>query len=491
MAINAGSVFVDLGARLDKRDFERYDLELKKVREKVARRDQFKAQLGGDFDNRAFNAYERQLKTSQRATDEHVKATGKLRTAFGTVWGQGGAAFAAVGGAYGLVTAVKSVTGAYQESQISQKQMQTQLKALGISYQEHAKTIDDVIQKTSRLAGIDDEDLQNAFTNIVRATGKVNESLKLTALAADIARARHMDVVKAGQLLGKVAEGNVTALTRYGIVLTKSTDNVDKLKASNDHATKSQLEAAAAADKQANAQSAVAELERRFGGQAAAYGKTQAGAIDRLKVAWENLRETLGKNLAPALTTVANRLATFIDEMNTGVGTGGKFLDALKALGSYVRFITKVIGAATDNILFLITGVLAAIKAVADLGSHLPGVGDKFKKLANRAQDAMDSIDNLRASLHPTQTKLQDLTTTVQQMSDTMVTASHNGSLALTKNPGAPIHPPPARFLDGTRSRPSGFALMPPDTPSFVNSDSRAVWMRPMPFSTSVAASLT
>ena len=434
MAISAGSVFVDLGARLDKRDFERYDLELKKVREKVARKEQFKAQLGGDFDNRAFNAYERQLKTSQRATDEHVKATGKLRTAFGTVWGRGGAAFAAVGGAYGLVTAVKSVTGAYQESQISQKQMQTQLKALGISYQEHAKTIDDVIQKTSRLAGIDDEDLQNAFTNIVRATGKVNESLKLTALAADIARARHMDVVKAGQLLGKVAEGNVTALTRYGIVLTKSTKNVDDLKASNDHATKSQLEAAAAADKQANAQSAVAELQRRFGGQAAAYGRTQAGSIDRLNVAWENLRETLGKNLAPALTNAANKLAIFLDQMNRGVGTGGKFRDALKAVGDYLKFMIKVIGAAADDVLFLSKAILAAVKAVFDLGSHLPGVGDKFKGLSNRAQNAMASIDNFRDSLHPTQTRMRDLGDTVSRMSQTMSTSTHNASLALTRN---------------------------------------------------------
>jgi hypothetical protein len=87
VAVNAGSVYVDLGARLDRREFEAYDRELKKVRERVARREQFKAQLGGDFDPRAFNAYERELKRVERANDDHVKSPGRLRTAFGSVWG--------------------------------------------------------------------------------------------------------------------------------------------------------------------------------------------------------------------------------------------------------------------------------------------------------------------------------------------------------------------------------------------------------------------
>jgi hypothetical protein len=325
MAVNAGSVYVDLGARLDRREFEAYDRELKKVRERVARASSSSAQLGGDFDPRAFSAYERELKRVERANDDHVKSAGRLRTAFGSVWARGGAAFAAAGGAYAVVTAVKSVTSAYAESQVSQQKMAAQLKAVNIDYKAHADHIDAVIQRTSKLAGLDDEDLQDAFTAIVRTTGKVNVGLKDMALVADIARARHMDVAKAGDLVAKVHAGNVGALRRLGIEFTKSTENVDKLKASNDKYTPAQLAAAKAADKSADSTKALGLLQDRFKGQAKAFGDTQQGAADRAKVAWENLRENLGKKLAPTFTDVANKAADFLNGIEDGTGSGGRF----------------------------------------------------------------------------------------------------------------------------------------------------------------------
>src|SRR3954453_4971732 len=39
---------------------------------------------------------------------------------------------------------------AAEEAQVSQRKLQTQLHALGISYKAHAKQIDEVIQKTSK-----------------------------------------------------------------------------------------------------------------------------------------------------------------------------------------------------------------------------------------------------------------------------------------------------------------------------------------------------
>jgi hypothetical protein len=63
---------------------------------------------------------------------------------------------------------IRQTVVAAQEAEVSQKKLAAQLKASGISYQAHAKEIDNVIQKTSKLSGLDDEDLQDAFTNIVR-----------------------------------------------------------------------------------------------------------------------------------------------------------------------------------------------------------------------------------------------------------------------------------------------------------------------------------
>jgi hypothetical protein len=61
-------------------------------------------------------------------------------------------------------------------------------------------------------------------------------------------------------------------------------------------------------------------LQKRVGGQAAAYGKTSAGAQDRFRVAVENLRESIGKKLVPILTDVTKKATKFVKQMQDGTG---------------------------------------------------------------------------------------------------------------------------------------------------------------------------
>ena len=96
--------------------------------------------------------------------------------------------------------AVKGFIEAAKNSEVSSTRMQAQLKASGISYDKYGGRIDSVIAKQSALAGLDDEDLQDSFTNIVRVTGDVNEALKLNGLAADIARAKGIDLSAASKI---------------------------------------------------------------------------------------------------------------------------------------------------------------------------------------------------------------------------------------------------------------------------------------------------
>jgi hypothetical protein len=125
----------------------------------------------------------------------------------------------------------------------------------------------------------------------------VNVAMKQMGLVSDIARAKHIDVAKAGQLVARVADGQVTALNRYG----------------------------AGVDKNATKQEALAQLQQKFAGQADAYGKTAAGAQERFGVAVENLEEKVGGKLLPVLTDVTNKVATFVNQMESGTGAGGRF----------------------------------------------------------------------------------------------------------------------------------------------------------------------
>lgn len=212
-------------------------------------------------------------------------------------------------GVAGLAAAVSSVVSASIEAEKSQAKLDAQLKTIGKSSDAVKGKIDKVVQAQSLMSGFDDEALTDSFTNIVRVTGNVTKSLDLNNLAMDLARAKNIDVAKAGEIVGKVAGGNTGVLSRYGLSIEKG----------------------------ATASEALAKLQERLGGQAKAYGKTQAGSIDRMNVAFENLREKLGNALAPAVSKAADTVAKFVTQMQDGTGAGGRFVDKLKEIWNTIK----------------------------------------------------------------------------------------------------------------------------------------------------------
>ena len=146
-----------------------------------------------------------------RGLNRMFDQTERRSKGWGSKMAKGFAVAGAAAGA-GLATGLTKAARAAIEAEKAQATMTAQLRASGISYRAHARQIDEVIQKHAALSGLDDEDLQRSFTNIIRVTGDVDKSLRLTGLAADFARAKHMDVAKAGELIGKVAGGNIGIL---------------------------------------------------------------------------------------------------------------------------------------------------------------------------------------------------------------------------------------------------------------------------------------
>jgi hypothetical protein len=209
----------------------------------------------------------------------------------------------------GLAVGLKKSAEAAIEAEKANARLQSQLAALGIRYSEHEKQIQKVIDKHSQLSGFDDEDLGDSFTNIVRIVGDVNKALDLNTLAMDFARAKHMDVAKAGELVGKVAGGNTGILSRYGIQIEKG----------------------------ATATEALGVLQQKFAGQAKAYGETTAGAVDRSQVAFENLGETIGAHVTPILGRVAEGFSELVRQITTGEGPGGRIRDLFTGIGNTAR----------------------------------------------------------------------------------------------------------------------------------------------------------
>ncbi len=267
----------------------------------------------------------------------------------GKVAGLAGAAI--VGGL--AVGMVKSV-GAAKDAQVAQISLESSLKSVNISYAEHGKAIDAAIQKTSKLAALDDEDLSNSFSQLVRTTGSVTKATEGMNLAADIARARHISLAAATKMVEKAELGSANAFKRVGLSVTPVTDAQDKLKVKMHElkeelkgasgAQKSQLEGsiaqlaasvdlAKAQDKHATALKTVSEAQKRFKDAAEQYGQSSAAASERFSVAIENLQESLGKVLLPIITKVSNALASMASFMAEHEKLAKLLVVAVGALG--------------------------------------------------------------------------------------------------------------------------------------------------------------
>jgi hypothetical protein len=353
----------------------------------------------------------KQLGVATKKAEGHLDNLGSKGAKVGKALALGFAtAGAAAGGAF--VIGLKKSVDAAVDAQKSQARLEAQLKASGASYRAHAKEIDAVIQKHSKLAGVDDEDLQDAFTNILRATGSVSKAMKDMGLVTDLMRARHIDAAKAGDILAKVHNGNVGALKRMGVAIEPVTAAQDRLRESNKKATVEQVRAAKEADKTATAQKALGELQKRVGGQAEAYGKTAAGAQERFGVAVENLQEKLGARLLPVIASVTNKVATFVGGMESGKGAGGRFATAIsegfaRAKNGVQVAITAIRGWLNrnrDDINSVISAARTFAAAVRDVfqGTMLPiirrtikAVGDQIDGLAHVIRGVVRVISGL------------------------------------------------------------------------------------------------
>jgi len=253
------------------------------------------------------------------------KSLGALKTA-------GLAAGAALAG--GLVIGATKSAQAAIEAEKANARLEAQLKASGISYRRHEDQIKRVIDAHSRLSGFDDEDLGDSFTNIVRIVGDVDKALELNTLAMDFARAKHMEVAKAGELVGKVAGGNTGILSRYGLAVKPVTDAQDALAKTTGKVTVEQRKAAVETDKQATVQAGLAALQQKFSGQAEKYGKTTAGAVDRSKVAFENLGETIGAHVTPIIARVAEGFSELVRQITLGEGPGGRIRTVFEGIAA-------------------------------------------------------------------------------------------------------------------------------------------------------------
>lgn len=262
------------------------------------------------------------------------------------------AAAAAV--AYAGKLAIDGVKAAIEDEQ-AQLRLASALQAATGATNDQIKAVEDQITKTSLATGVADDKLRPALQRLSVATGDVQKSQKLLNLALDVSQATGKPLQSVVDALGKAYEGNTTSLGRLQVGI-------------------SQAEA-----KTIDFESAVGKLTNLYGGAADRNAQTFQGRIDRIKVAFDETKESIGQALLPIL----EKLLGFVTE--TILPNFQKFSDALQGKG--------------DSIL---SGFTAVAKYAKDFVEPIfNAVRDAFNKIAAAIKDQLPRfqsiVDTLKA----------------------------------------------------------------------------------------------
>lgn len=211
--------------------------------------------------------------------NQEIQGFGDKLTKFGKVAGVAFAAATAAAAAYATKIAIDGVKAAI-EDEAAQSKLATTLQNVTNATNAQIKSTEAYILKTSLAFGVTDEQLRPSLDRLVRSTKDVGEAQKLQTLALDIAAGTGKSLTQVTEALAKAHDGNFTALKRLGGGIDESI-----LKSKNFDA-------------------ATAQLAKTFEGQATKQAETFQGKLDRLKIAFDEGKETIGSFILDAITPI-------------------------------------------------------------------------------------------------------------------------------------------------------------------------------------------
>jgi phage-related protein len=281
--------------------------------------------------------------------DGAVASTEKANGGFAKMSKAAGIAGLAIAG--GLAFGLKKAVDAAEEMQQSTARMDAAFAASHVSAKAFSGAIDDA-EVSSRKLGFQNDSVRNSLGSLIVATHNGKAAIADLAIAEDIARFKHISLESATKNLTMAMAGSQRATKQLGIDVPKVTTNYDTLKATFgktiDASEKLALAHAKLTDKMATSNLVIATVSEKLHGQAKAYSETAAGGMEQFHAQLNNLAESLGVTLLPALTVIATELASlavfFSDNMEiTKLVVIG--LAALAAVLLTVSVATKIYAA--------------------------------------------------------------------------------------------------------------------------------------------------
>jgi len=343
------------------------------------------------------------LKKKLGEADKAVEDNSNKISEFGKKAAAAFAVAAAAAVAYGTKLAIDGVKAAIEDEQ-AQLRLANALKEATGATDAQIKATEDMILQTSLATGVADDQLRPAMQRLAVSTKSTEEAQKLLSLALDISKGSGKDLEQVATALGRAHDGQSTALGRLGIGLS------------------------AAELKTMTFTEVQQKLSDLYGGAASANAETFQGKIDRLKVGFDEAKESLGVALLPQVEkfigflneTGIPTLNAFIAGLTGDKGLSASLTESQKGAESFGKAISAVAGIISGFITFIREAIgllvefanqairlLNLIKPGADLGyipnpsltggmlgqTNLPGVPE-FANRSN-ARESRTTVNNI------------------------------------------------------------------------------------------------
>lgn len=271
-----------------------------------------------------------------------------------------GAAFAVAGTAALAYAGALLVDGvkAAAEDEAAQVKLATAITNVTTATDATIASVESYITKTALAVGVTDDELRPSFARLVKSTGDVEAAMALQQVALDASVGSGKSLETTSNLIAKAFDGNTAALAKLDIGLT------------------------AAELKTMSFDEAIAAVTATYEGSANAAADTFAGKIDRLKIAFDEGKESVGAfvldAITPMVTLFVDKVIPTISTLATSIGTDLKpvfeslgtffkdtFIPGLTALYDYVnKYVVPIFKTALTPV---IEGVQKVFKAIGDL----------------------------------------------------------------------------------------------------------------------------
>ena len=300
------------------------------------------------------------LKKKLGEADKAVETNASKIGEFGKKAAAAFAVAAAAAVAYGTKLAIDGVKAAIEDEQ-AQLRLAAALRTATGATEGQIKATEDFILQTSLATGVADDSLRPALQRLAVSTKDTGEAQRLLSLALDISKGKGIELETVANALGRAQDGNTTALGRLGLGLSKA-----------------ELSTLSFTEVQQ-------KLSDLYGGAAAANAETFQGKIDRLKVGFDEAKESLGTALLPQV----EKFITFINDVGVPAlngfiagltgdeGLNAALSETQQGAASFGRTIASIAGIISGFITFLREAIGLVVKLANELirvVNIIPGV---------------------------------------------------------------------------------------------------------------------